>query len=57
MLRKDMGVGGTDNGNFFLIYELKMCLRRRMGGSKRPKHPYVIKRCPLQVFECIIGIS
>ena len=35
---KDM-VGGSENGNFPLPYELKISLRSGVGGSKRAKTP------------------
>jgi hypothetical protein len=38
ILRKDIGVGGPDNGNFPLFYVVKMSLRRWVGGSKKPKN-------------------
>ena len=34
ILRKDIGVGGPENGNFPLLYVVKMSLRRWVGGSK-----------------------
>ena len=34
LLRKDIGVGGPENGNFSLLYVVKMSLRRWVGGSK-----------------------
>ena len=30
---------GTENGNFLLLYVLKMSLHRRVGGSKETKTP------------------
>ena len=33
ILRKDIG-GGRENGNFPLLYVVKMSLRRWVGGSK-----------------------
>ena len=39
ILRKDYGwVGGPENGNFPLLYVVKMSLRRWVGGSKRPQN-------------------
>ena len=42
--RKDIGVGGPENGNFSLLYLVKMSLRAEVGGwfKKASKHPYVI---------------
>ena len=38
-------VGGSENGNFPLLYEVKMSLRRVLGGSKKPQnHPYIIDK-------------
>ena len=44
ILRKDIGVGGPENGNFPLLNVVKMSLRRWVGGwfRKASKHPYVI---------------
>ena len=41
ILRKDIGVGGPENGNFPLLYGVKMSL---VDGwfKKASKHPYVI---------------
>ena len=38
LLRKDIGVGGPENGNFPLLYVVKMSLRRWVGGSKKPQN-------------------
>ena len=38
ILRKDIGVGGRENGNFPLLYVVKMSLRRWVGGSKKPQN-------------------
>ena len=38
ILRKDIGVGGPENGNFSLLYVVKMSLRRWVGGSKKPQN-------------------
>jgi hypothetical protein len=35
---KDKGVGGPENGNFPLLYVVKMSLRWWVGGSKRPQN-------------------
>jgi hypothetical protein len=35
-------VGGTEYGNFSLLYVLKMSLRNGMGGSKKAKTPFII---------------
>ena len=41
-------VDGSENGNFPLLYVLKMSLRRGVSGSKKaPKHLYVIDKCSL----------
>ena len=38
ILRKGIGVGGPENGNFPLLYVMKMSLRRGwVGGSKKPQ--------------------
>ena len=37
-LRKDIGVGGPENGKFPLLYVVKMSLQRWVGGSKRPQN-------------------
>ena len=44
ILRKDIGVGGPENGNFPLLYVVKMSLRRWVGGwfKKASKHPYIL---------------
>ena len=47
ILRKDIGVGGPDNGNFPLLYVLKMTLCRWVGGSKSLKTPLRKKNVPL----------
>ena len=39
ILLKDIGVGGPENGNFPLLYVVKMSLRRWVGGSKKAKNP------------------
>ena len=40
MLLKDTGwVGGSENGNFSLLYVLKMSLRRVVDASKKAKTP------------------
>ena len=38
ILRKDMGVGGLENGNFPLLYVVKMSLRRWVGGLGKPQN-------------------
>ena len=38
ILRKDIGVGGPENGNFPLLYVVKLSLRRWVGGSKKPQN-------------------
>ena len=38
ILRKDIGVGGPENGNFPLLYVVKMSLYRWVGGSKKPQN-------------------
>ena len=38
ILRKDIGVGGPENGNFPLLYVVKMSLRRWVGDSKKPQN-------------------
>ena len=38
ILRKDIGVGGPENGNFPLLYVVKMSLRRWVGVSKKPQN-------------------
>ena len=39
ILRKDIGLGGgPENGNFPLLHVMKMSLRRRMGGTKKPQN-------------------
>jgi hypothetical protein len=38
ILRKGIWVGCPENGNFPLLYEMKMSLRRWMGGSKKPQN-------------------
>ena len=38
ILRKDKGVGGPENGNFSLLYVVKMSLRRWVDGSKKPQN-------------------
>ena len=55
MLRKDIGVGGPENGNFLLLYVMKMPLRRWVGCQKSFKTPlHNIKMVPktLFVLEC-----
>ena len=49
LLRKDIGLGGLENGNFPLLYVVKMSLRRWVGGwfKKASKHPYIIYKWPL----------
>ena len=44
ILRKDIGVGGPENGNFPLLYVVKIYLCRWVGGSKKPQNTltYVI---------------
>ena len=37
ILRKDIGVGGPENGNFPLLYVVKMSFCRWVGGSKKPQ--------------------
>ena len=39
MLRKGIGVGGPENGNFPLLYVMKMSLHRRWVVLKRLKTP------------------
>ena len=36
ILGKDIGAGGSEKGNFPLLYVMKMSLRRGVGGSKKP---------------------
>ena len=51
ILRKDIGVGGPENGNFPLLYVVKMFLRRWVGGSKSLKTPLRnIKMAPNATF-------
>ena len=38
LLRKDIGVGGPENGNFPLLYVIKMSLHRWLGVSKKPQN-------------------
>ena len=39
ILRKDIGwVDGPENGNFPLLYVVKMSLRRWVGGSEKPQN-------------------
>ena len=38
ILRKDIGVGGPENGNFPLLYVVKMSLLRWVGGSKKAQN-------------------
>jgi hypothetical protein len=38
ILRKDIGVGDSENGNFPLLYVVKMSLYRWVGGSKKPQN-------------------
>ena len=38
ILRKDIGVGGPENGNFPLLDVVKMSLHRWVGGSKKPQN-------------------
>ena len=39
-LSKEIGLGGgPEDGNFPLLYVMKMSLRRGVGGSKRPQTP------------------
>ena len=38
ILRKGIGVGGPENGNFPLLYVMKMSLHRGVGGSKKPQN-------------------
>ena len=35
VILKDIGVGGLENGNFPLLYVVKMSLRRWVGGSEK----------------------
>ena len=47
ILRRDIGVGGSENGNFHLLYAMKMSLHRGVGGSKQAKTPLLnIKMVP-----------
>ena len=40
ILRKDLWVsGGSENGNFPLLYVIKISLHRGVGGSKKPQTP------------------
>ena len=43
ILRKDKGVGSPENGNFPLLYVVKMSLRRWMGGSKKPQNTLTLR--------------
>ena len=38
MLNKSIGVGGPENGNFPLLYVVKMSLGRWVGGSDKPQN-------------------
>ena len=38
ILRKEIGVGGPENGNSPLLYVVKMSLRMWVGGSKKPQN-------------------
>ena len=38
ILRKDIGVGGPENGNFPLLYVVKMSSRRWVGSPKKPQN-------------------
>ena len=38
ILRKDLGVGGSENGYFPLLYVMTVSLRRWVGGSKKPQN-------------------
>ena len=54
ILRKDLEVGGgSENGNFPLLYAMKMPLRTRwVGGSKKPPNTLPnIKMVPKKVFN------
>ena len=43
IIRKEIGVGGPENGDFPLLYVVKMALHRWVGGSEKPQNnPYVI---------------
>ena len=44
ILRKDMWVGGPENGNFPLLYVMKMSLRRWLGGSKKPQNTLMLHK-------------
>ena len=37
-VRTEGWVGGPENGNFPLLYVVKISLRRWVGGSKKPKN-------------------
>ena len=50
ILRKDIGVGGPENGNFLLLYVVKISLRRWVGGLKTPLHN--IKMAP-NIYFCV----
>ena len=39
ILLRDIGGGGSDNGNFPLLYTLNISLHRGVGGSKKAKIP------------------
>ena len=42
ILRMDIGVGGPENGNFPILYVIKMSLHRGGWFLKASKYPYVI---------------
>ena len=50
-------MGGPENGNFFLLYVVKMSLRRWVGGSKKPKSPLRnIKMAPYLFYNAYFSI-
>ena len=48
--------GGSENGNFSLLYVNKMSLRSGVGGSEMPqlKDPYVIYRWPQSMKPSVV---
>ena len=48
-------MGGPENGNFSLLYLVKMSLRRWVGSSKKPQNPLRnIKMAPYSIHSMIV---